>query len=269
MKKINVFSLLIAFLSAFSLNAQQVELTVLDMTVDPGQTFSVDIKASDFDDIASMQYALHWNPSVIQFQSVGNLNPAMPDFTTTNTNNFYTAYSDAGRLRVSWYWFDPTTNSGVTLDDNSTLFSINFKAIGSQGANSMVEIAADTTVNPPFIVEVSNFNEVIDVAIDNGKVTISGVNASEETLTEDFTLFQNSPNPFTELTYISFNLNTGSDAKLTVFDNSGKVVCQQNQKYPAGLSRIPVRRDMLSSAGSYFYTLETVRATATRQLIMQ
>ncbi len=268
MKKINVYSLFIALLLAFGLNAQQVSLTIPEKTVDPGQTFSVDIKAADFDDIASMQYTVFWDPNIIQFQSVGNLNPNMPDF-TTNEANFNITNAANGKIRISWYWFDPVTNTAVTLDDNSTLFSINFKAVGGQGTNSMLEVADDTTVDPPFTVEFSNFSQVIPHNIDNGKVTISGVNANEETITDDFILFQNSPNPFTEITYISFNLTTGSNAKLTIFDNKGIIVLHQDMFFPAGTSRIPVRRDMLSSAGSYLYTLETERATATRQLIMQ
>ena len=267
MKKISVCSFLFALLFTFSIKAQEVSLTVPDRTVNPGEWFTIGIKASDFDNIASMQFAIKWNPAIIDFQSVTGLNVNMPDFTPINS--FNSAFATDGRLRVSWYWFDPSTNSGVSLDDNSILFNINFKAVGGMGTNTMLEIADDTTVDPPYVVEFTNFNQEIGVAIDNGKVTISGVNASEETLTEDFTLFQNSPNPFSEITYISFNLATGTDAKLTIFDNSGKAVFQQTQKYPAGLSKIPVSRDMLSSAGSYFYTLETARATATRQLIRQ
>ncbi|MBI1225125.1 MAG: T9SS type A sorting domain-containing protein [Bacteroidetes bacterium] len=267
MKKINVFSFLLILFTAFSMNAQTVSLTVPDKLVNPGEWFTIGIKASDFDNIASMQYAIQWNPDIIEFQSVTGLNSNMPDFTAINSFNI--AHSAEGRLRVSWYWFDPVTSSGVSLDDNATLFNINFKAVGGMGSNTMLEITDDTTVNPPFVIEIANFDQEVAVNIDNGKVTISGTSASEETYTEDFTLFQNSPNPFSEITYISFNLNSGDNAKLTIFDSSGKAVFSQNKKFPAGISRIPVRRDMLSSAGTYFYTLETARATATRQLIMQ
>ncbi len=267
MKKINICSILFVVFFAFNLNAQSVSLTVPDKVVNPGEWFTIGIKASDFDNIASMQYAIQWNPAIIQFQSVTGLNANMPDFTVINS--FNSAFANDGRLRLSWYWFDPSTNSGVSLDDNATLFNINFKAVGGMGTNTMLEIANDTTVQPPFVIEIANYNQEVGVNIENGKVTISGVNASEETFTEDFTLFQNSPNPFSEITYISFNLNAGDHAKLTIFDSSGKVVYSQNKKFPAGLSRIPVQRDMLTSAGSYFYTLETARATATRQLIMQ
>lgn len=267
MKKHNFYSLLLVFLSAFSLNAQSVSITLPEMNVDPGQWFSVDVKASDFDNMVGMQYILKWNPEIIQFQSVSSLNSNLPDFSVVN--NFNIAGSSEGRLKMLWIWFDAVQNIGVTLDDNSTLFKVNFKAIGEKGTSSTIDIVGDTTLVPPFYLEFTNFNQEVDANIDNGKVTINGVNASQESFTEDFTLFQNSPNPFTELTYISFNLNVGSDAKLTIFDNSGKLVYQENKKFPAGISRIPVRRDMLTSAGSYFYTLETARATATRQLIMQ
>ncbi len=269
MKKINVYSLFIALLFAFGLHAQEVSLIIPEKTVDPGQVFSVDVKVSDFNNIASMQFAIYWNPSIIQFQAVSNLNPNMPDF-TTGESNFITNSTSTGKLKTLWYWVDPVTNSAVTLADNATLFTLTFKAVGVQGSNTMLEAGADTSnVNLPFPIEFANFDGIIPFVLDNGKVTISGVNASKETITDDFILFQNSPNPFTETTYISFNLTSGTNAKLTIFDINGKLVLQQNKFFPAGTSRIPVRRDMLSSAGSYLYTLETERATATRQLIMQ
>lgn len=267
MKKINIYFLLLALLSSCILNAQELQLTVPDMTVDPGQSFSIDVKASDFDNIESMQFALFWDPSVIEFQSVSNLNSNMPDFSQSGNFNFANAAN--GRFRMLWFWSDIITNEGVTLEDNSTLFSINYKAIGAQGANSMVEIAGDTLGVTQLEVQIGSAGQEIGYNIDNGKVTISGATASEETVTDDFTLFQNSPNPFQEITYISFNLSSGATAKLTIFDSVGKTILHHNKFFPAGISRIPVRRDMLTSAGSYFYTLETERATATRQLIMQ
>lgn len=267
MKKLNVFSLLLAIFSAFTLNAQSVKVSLPQMNVDPGQWFSVDVKASDFDNMVGMQYLLEWDPTIIQFQSVSGLNTNLPDFTVIS--NFNISSTNEGRLKMLWFWFDAVLNVGVTLDDNSTLFKVNFKAVGEKGSSTSIDITEDTTIVPPFFLEFTNFNQEVNADIDNGKVTINGVSASEESFTNDFTLFQNSPNPFSEITYISFNLNTATDAKLTIYDNSGKVVYQQNKKFPAGNSRIPVRRDMLASAGSYFYTLETARATATRQLIMQ
>lgn len=267
MRKIFISSLLLTFFGAINLCAQAVNLSVPDMTVDPGESFKVDIKASDFNAIEGMQLAIFWNPEIIQFQTISNINPGLPEFSPTD--NFNLMHTTAGRLRVIWYWFDISGN-GVTLDNDATLFSLNFKAVGEQGTNSPVEITKDTIGNPPLDIQASrNGVENVGVNIDNGVVTISGTNASYETYTQDFTLFQNSPNPFTDITYISFNLNIATDAQLSIYDASGKVIFQQNKKYAAGLHRIPVNRDMLAGAGSYFYALKTESATATRQFILQ
>jgi hypothetical protein len=268
MKKNSFFSFLIAFFAAVGAWAQSVTLTLPDMTVEPGETFNVDIKASDFDNIASMQFAVLWNPAIIEFKGLENLNPDMPEF-YNDIVNFNTTKAGQGLIRVLWYWFDPSTNAGVTLDDNSVIFSIKFKAVGSEGSQTEVQVAPDTTSVPTFDVEFGNFNQQIGVNIENSLVTIDGTSATKESITEDFILFQNSPNPFTEITYISFRLNAAEEGNLTIFDQSGKVVYEESRKYPAGLSRIPVRRDMLSAAGTYFYALKTERASATRQLVMQ
>lgn len=262
MKNLNIYSVLFAVLLPFAIKAQQVALTIPAMTVDPGEEFSVDLQVQDFDDIAGMQFAIKWNPGVLQFKGVGNL-ANIPDYTVDD--NFNVISAGGGKVRMLWY--DPSAN-GVDLADNSTLFTLHFKAVGGLGATTYVEITDDPT--PPILpVEITNSSAPLEVVINNGLVTISGTSATKESVTSDFTLFQNNPNPFIEQTYLSFNLKQSEEAVLSIYDQSGRIIFEQNQKYPAGLNRIPVSRDMFQSAGSYFYALKTEHSSAIRQLIVQ
>ena len=112
-------------------------------------------------------------------------------------------------------------------------------------------------------------SQVLPLNLENGTVTINGVNASKETYTADFTLYQNSPNPFSDLTYISFDLKQTGQAALSIHDSTGKVIFEKNELFTAGAHSVPVSRDLFQSAGAYFFTLKTSGATATRQLIAQ
>ncbi len=256
MKKNNVYSLLTALLFSLSLQAQNVMLKMPDMTIDPGANLHLDIQVDNFESIVATQFSINWDASVLEYIGVDNF--GLPNMSVDGT--FGTMDVSEGILRFAWYQQDL---SGVTLDDMSTIFSVWFKAIGDPNAATEVMIT-----NNPTPIEVVNVNsDIIPFQVDNGTITIQGPNNSKETITQDFVLFQNSPNPFKEITYITFNLESNTQARLSIFDNSGKVIYQQNQVFNTGLNKIPVRRDLFQSSGTYFYTLETKKAIATRQLI--
>jgi hypothetical protein len=257
MKKNNVFLLLIALFLTLGLHAQQVMLKTPDMTVVPGANIHLDVQVENFDAITGTQFSINWDANVLEYIGVDNF--GLPNVSVEG--NFGTLDVSQGKLRFAWYQQELT---GVSLDDMSTIFSVWFKAIGDPNATTQVMIT-----NDPIVIELVGTQGMVPFQIDNGTVTIEGPNSSKESVTQDFVLFQNSPNPFTEITYISFNLQNNTQARLSIYDNSGKVVFQQNRDFNAGLNKIPVSRDLFQSSGSYFYTLETKKAIATRQLIAQ
>lgn len=268
MKKLNVYTLLVALFFSFSIQAQSLMLdTKPDKVVQEGEVFSVDVSAEDFDKVISCQFAVFWDPTVLQYIAVNNFNlPGIID--TSYTDNVNEMYAHVGKIRFNWVDPDPLF-SGFTLDDDSPVFTMHFKAIGEPAWYSMIEVMTDEA-HPMFPIEFVNTDGVeLGVEIDPGVVTIDGVNASKETITEEFTLFQNSPNPFTTTTNISFNLNQKSNTQLSIYDHAGKTVYENKAELTAGSHTIQVSRDLFSSAGSYFFTLKTENATATRQLVVQ
>lgn len=264
MKKINTLFASLSLLFALQLNAQDVTLMTQDMVVQSGQNFQLDVKVADFDVIATVQFAMFWNPAVIEYVGVADF--GLPD---VNVNeNFGEMYTEDGKLRFNWIDPDPLL-SGVTLVDGSTIFSVVFKAIGGPAQTSEFTITSDT-VFPEMPVEIINSSgDEMNVHIENSTVTMDGVNSTYETRTSDFVLFQNNPNPFTEKTTISFALNQNSDTQLSIYDQAGKVVFEQSKTYTSGPHSVQIDRNLFQSAGSYFFTLKTDNATATRQLVVQ
>lgn len=262
MKKSNVFSTLITLLAVFQLQAQMVTVMTPDMTVDQGSNVQVDVKVEDFESIIGMQFAVFWDESVLEFVGINNFN--LPG--TTVADNFNLMNVQEGKFRFNWVDPDPFF-SGVSLDDNASMFSIYFKAIGGPSSSTLLEVTGDTT-HPVFPIEFSDVDGIIEVKLDPGTITIAGPNATEETITSDFTLFQNNPNPFNDLTNISFFINETTQAQLSIYDHSGKLVFQQKDRFMRGSHTIQINRNLFQSAGSYFYTLKTEHATATRQMVV-
>ncbi len=257
MKKISLSTFLFALFLLSSLNAQEVVLKTPNMSVDPGKNVQAAIQVENFNEVTGLQFSLHWDSNVLQFTGVDNF--GLPEM--SYVGNFGTTEAANGTLRFSWY---QSALTGVSLADMSSIFSVWFKVIGSSNSVSQLSITDDPTV-----IEVVGIDSMLPYSISNGAITVLGPSSTQETETVDFILFQNSPNPFVETTYISFNLQQSMQAELTIFDASGKVIFKENKRFDAGLNRIPVNRDIFSGAGAYFYALKTERASAIRQLVAQ
>jgi hypothetical protein len=91
----------------------------------------------------------------------------------------------------------------------------------------------------------------------NGK-TISGVG---------FELYQNQPNPFINKTSIGFFLPETTEATLSIYDETGRVVYQQKGQFAKGENLIALDRSLLNTNGVLYYQLETATDSATRKMI--
>jgi hypothetical protein len=263
MKKLNTLFASFALLLSLAVQSQTVTIMTQDMTVNPGENFQLDVQVEDFDVIATVQFAMFWDPTIVEYVGVSDF--GLPDLSVDG--NFGEMNTADGKLRFNWVDPDPFL-SGVTLDDETTIFSIVFKAIGGPGQSTAFEIAEDP-VFPPMPVEVVNTSSEVEVNIINSTITMDGVSSSYETKTSDFVLMQNNPNPFIEKTNISFELNHTSNTQLSIYDHTGKIVFEQSKMYSSGSHTVQIARNLFQSAGSYFYTLKTEHSTATRQLVVQ
>jgi hypothetical protein len=81
-------------------------------------------------------------------------------------------------------------------------------------------------------------------------------------------LFQNSPNPFIEMTLLWFRLPAAADVFLRIFDTNGREVNAKNGAYQPGENHIVLHRADLREPGFYTCRLETPFGTASRKLMM-
>lgn len=119
---------------SFSINIEQLPtgdtLTIIAQSaqIACGQMGVVPITVLNFDTIGSLQFTLLWDPSALQFEGVGDFNPTMQ----IALSDFNTGLAANGVLSFSW---TTKTLDGTTLPDGSTMFSVNFTALGGGNTN--------------------------------------------------------------------------------------------------------------------------------------
>ncbi len=104
-----------------------------------GEQVSLPLKVRDFTDLLGVQFSITWDPEVLSFVQVTNLHPAV---TGLDIGDFDFSAAADGVITFNW---DNGQNcqsavSGVTLDDEVTLFELRFQAIGGYGAHTYVNI---------------------------------------------------------------------------------------------------------------------------------
>ncbi|MEN9609728.1 MAG: hypothetical protein RLZZ628_542 [Bacteroidota bacterium] len=132
-------------------------------TVNTGDVVFVDVTTRNFVNVITAQWAMQWNTTVLRFDSLTNLNKALP----IDNNAFGTSQSSSGYLYFSWL----STQNSSTLPDNAVLFRLCFRAVGASGTSSNIAFvsANGTTID---IVKATN-NGNLTVALTNQDAVIN------------------------------------------------------------------------------------------------
>ncbi len=85
---------------------------------------------------------------------------------------------------------------------------------------------------------------------------------------EQVELFQNSPNPFIEMTQLRFRLSGATEVVFRLFDATGQEVVTKTGNYAPGEHHLVLHRADLQEAGMHTCRLETLFGTVSRKLMM-
>ena len=117
-------------------------------TVNQGNSFTVDVRVSNFTNVASIQFPISWNPAIISYQSISNINStALPGLTTSSFGVPGSGNVPNGRVILSWNHPDFT---GVNLANQTVLFSLTFQ--GTMNGTTIIEF----NENLPQSIEILN-----------------------------------------------------------------------------------------------------------------
>ena len=231
---LSICCILLAFQSTI---AQDLILTMPQKMVPVDDTLSVDVLALDFDSIASTQFSMHWDTSIIQYTG----------FSLKDLELVAIGDSDAavGSIRISWF---DIQGIGESLSDGQTFLSLQFQAVGEVGDISPVSIDGDPlaiqvfrATNEAFVfdsiglhieegsVEIidaisQNTFEILDSEISDVPCAGSQTGAINiETNQDDVVYDWSGPNGFSSDMQNVNNLTAG-EYMLTVFDDTGMVL---------------------------------------------
>lgn len=264
MKKIRsaIFSCALYCCALSCLQAQSVITTIIapTATVQPSTTYKADIKVVHFKKIVGMQFTMKWDATVLRFREVKGF--VLNTSPQAQAESFGKTKTNTGML--AFQWFDESL-AGRTLNDSTTLFSIEFDVIGISNAFTKITFTDDIALR-----------EIADASLDAipaeyhpGTIAIAtttGVHAynSAPHLVKVEDSF---PNPFHDYTQIQLNLQASTQARLIIQNVQGQTVYEEQRFFSSGAHTLRLTKEMFPAAGTYHYTILASDFIITQKLI--
>jgi hypothetical protein len=151
-------------------------------------------------------------------------------------------------LTISWSGDDP-------VYDGADLFQLVVKAKSSGTTRELISMS-----------EYPLIGESYDHDLVEGGIAIEFGEGHKEAYKP--ALYQNQPNPFSQMTHIVFSLPEDSEARLAIYDLSGRLIWERQDNFIAGVHAVPVMQRELNGAGIYIYRLETQGFTASKRMVL-
>lgn len=214
-----------------------------------GDIITIPVRINRFNNISGFQFTFSWNPEVLEFITSGNASLDL-NFGTTQVSN--------GKLSALW----STENiDGITLSDGSIICILTFRVVGEQGSNTLLAINSEMSSAEAYN---NNIEELI-LEINAGTITVNGITSIDNTENSDYSLVQNSPNPFSESTQISFTIPSNEEVSIEIYDMIGNKVIAFKNQYTNGKHRIVWDGSNFEGSkvvsGTYFCKMQTSKFT--------
>jgi gliding motility-associated-like protein len=166
----SILGLILPLFLAFTIKAEQPIFNISSATANPGEHVDINFVVDNFTNLVLAQFSVSWNPDVLDFVAIKNLNPSVPGLTAGSFN--VETFVDEGEITM--VWFEPSTNQ-VSIPDGSLFFTIEFEVIGAPCQSSTVSIT-----NSPTDIQVAEDEENIGLISNTGVVTVPGTGCSED-----------------------------------------------------------------------------------------
>ena len=203
------------------------------------KTYDIEI-SSDKMDADGFQFTLNVDKYALKILSIEQ--SGLSNFNHTN----YALFPSEGKATVSWNGSLDSKTSPMTL------FRLRLFAKQTGRLRDALRLNSDLTPAEAFS---------LAGATRSVELTFKGIPNN------DFTLFQNEPNPTIDgSTNIRFRLPKASDARLTLYDISGKIMHSETRLFDKGDNAWRILTPSVS--GVFLYRLDTPTHSATRRMVV-
>jgi hypothetical protein len=222
-------------------NVEALGLSIDEQSFTAGQILEVPVYADNFDQINGFQLTLGFDANQLAFSDAeaGVLN-----FSTANLGQ---TRLEEGKLAVSW------SEAHAVTAGTDVLFTLYFEALRDGTIGSALYTSHD-------IASPEAYNAQLEV------IGLEMTIRNNEDMA--FELYQNTPNPFSEMTDIRFNLPEAATATVKIMDLTGRTIRAYTGNFAKGMNHIQVSKADLDVTGVLYYQLESEGNTATRKMVV-
>ncbi|TXF87887.1 hypothetical protein FUA23_17165, partial [Neolewinella aurantiaca] len=218
------------------------KLEIEERRLQGGDFFDLPVRAIDLEGISGMQFTLGFADEALEVEEV------VPGLLTEDQLGL--RFVDRGYVSANW------TQPGEMVDGEAVLFTVRLRSLRP----GLVSDAVHFVDNPTFTEAYSIDDEALMTIVLN--VNDSSLPSDQDVMIGGFDLgamavvelSQNVPNPFNAETTITFNLPEAGDARLNVYDFSGRVLSDISGEFEAGVNSVKLQGRNLP-AGAMVYTL--------------
>ncbi len=163
--------------------------------------------------------------------------------------------------------YDPTTIPGVETEDGDGITELTDLVEDFSYTMTLTSVSDGTPIGAHTWFDVAWDSEAMTQHVKNAYNGIYiGVEEQRELITSEFAL-RNYPNPFRNVTTISFNLPGDSHVNLSVYDISGRLVETLMDEHRIGGDHTVRFSPDFASSSTYFYRLTSDFGTETRKMM--
>ena len=225
---------------------------VPEVELEAGRRYRISFTAANFEQIQGYQYTLAYDARFMKVMGID-----YGDTLGLSEANFSLDLSEAGMVTTSWHALEKGSayTKGITTDKKEVLYSLVIE--GKERAY----LSDVLTIN----------NRLTRAEAYNAEMEVKPISLSfsrDRIVEEGFALYQNRPNPFRMETVIGFYLPEAMDARLTIYDATGKLLKVIEENYAKGYQEEVVRQQDLNTHGVIYYQLDTKNYSATRKMVL-
>jgi hypothetical protein len=238
------------FANPGNLIASMEDLTfrVQDRMLEAGAHYTVAFTADELENLAAWQFALRFDPSVLQFDSL-TVAAGQP----FSAEDFGLFEIEDGVIRSVW-----TNPEGIDLSEAAEIFYLHFTGLASGDLLSET-LDLDPTVLAP---------QVYDPMLMQADLSLSYAPASgTQTAMAELLGLTNNPNPFESSTSAVFYLPQACDAQLRVSDVAGRELLRISKTWSAGQHVETLNLGEITASGVLNLELITPYGIITRKMV--